>query len=270
MINAVVFSKDRAMQLRLLLDSIKKNAEGIFKISVIYTFSSDGFGRGYEKLISETVGDGISWIRESNFKQDVLKALDSGMEHTCFFTDDDVMFGQVSESEMVGALSDQDVLCFSMRLGKNTNFCYTMNAENKLLEAEEIGGTIKFDWSMHGTDYGYPLSVDGHVFRTNEITKMTKGIPFSNPNTYEANLQMFRSHPRRKMVAYVRSALVGVPANKVQSVFENRSGEKYGFSVSELNDRYVSGEFIDYDGIDFSEIRGCHQEIEYQFKKNLV
>jgi hypothetical protein len=267
MINAVIFSKDRAMQLGLLLDSIKKNAEGIFSLSVIYTFSSDEFEQGYEKLISETKETGIVWIRESNFKQNVSSALDSVLRYSCFFTDDDVLFGPVSETEMTETLSDENVLCFSMRLGRNTNFCYTMNRENKLLDVEESGNILKFDWSTHGTDYGYPLSVDGHIFRTNEISKMSRGIPFSNPNTYEANLQIFRNHPRRKTAMYMHSVLVGVPANKVQSVFENRSGEQFGFSVSDLNARYLSGERIDLDVMDFSGIRGCHQELEYKFKK---
>jgi len=44
-INAVIFSKDRAMQLRLLLESIRTYAEGVFRLSVIYTFSSHEFGR---------------------------------------------------------------------------------------------------------------------------------------------------------------------------------------------------------------------------------
>jgi hypothetical protein len=265
MINVVIFSKDRAMQLNLLLDSIKHNADGIFNISVIYTSSSEEFAIGYKKLIWETEKDRINWIREASFEQDVLKALESDLQYTCFFTDDDVLFGPVSESEMTGALADESVICFSMRLGKNTVYCYALDVENRLMEFVENAGLIKFDWLCHSADYGYPLSLDGHVFRTNEITRMTKAISFSNPNTYEANLQVFRDDLPRKMISYARSALVGVPANKVQSVFDNRYGENFHFSISDLNTRYLSGERIDLSAIDFSVIEGCHQELDYKF-----
>jgi hypothetical protein len=252
------------MQLNLLLDSIKHYAEGIFNISVIYTSSSDQFAIGYEKLIWAE-NDRVNWIREASFERDVQKALESDLQYTCFFTDDDVLFRPVSESEMTGALADENVICFSMRLGKNTVYCYALDTENSLMEFEESAGLIKFDWSHHPADYGYPLSLDGHVFRTNEITRMTKVISFSNPNTYEANLQVFRDDLPRKMTSYARSALVGVPANKVQRVFDNRYGDEFYFSTSDLNTRYLSGERIDLSAMDFSVIDGCHQELDYKF-----
>jgi hypothetical protein len=140
-----------------------------------------------------------------------------------------------------------------------------LNAENRLVAAEEAAGLIKFDWSIHGSDYGYPLSLDGHVFRTNEIRRMTEAISFSDPNTYEGNQQIFGDHPRRRMAAYVHSTLVGVPVNRVQGVHSNRNGEKFAFSTSDLNSRYLSGERINLSALDFSCVRGCHQELEYEF-----
>ena len=265
-INAVIFSKDRAMQLRLLLDSIKTYAKGVFRISVIYAFSSEEFGAGYQKLIFETARDEINWVRESCFRRDVLNALENDLQYTCFFTDDDVLFGRVSGSEMIGVLLyDESVICFSMRLGKNTDCCYALNTDNRLVAAEEAAGLIKFDWSIHGSDYGYPLSLDGHVFRTNEIRRMTEAISFVDPNTYESSLQIFGDHPRRNMVAYAHSVLVGVPVNRVQCVHKNRNGDKFVFSIADLNSRYLSGERINLSALDFSRVRGCHQELEYKF-----
>ena len=40
-----------------------------------------------------------------------------------------------------------------------------------------------------------------------------------------------------------------------------------GISTKELNDRYLNGYTIDYDDLDFSNIKGCHQEIKMVFKK---
>jgi hypothetical protein len=49
-INSIIFSKDRASQLHLLINSLYKNAPGIFNLNVLYTFSNEDFEKGYEKL----------------------------------------------------------------------------------------------------------------------------------------------------------------------------------------------------------------------------
>jgi len=116
-------------------------------------------------------------------------------------------------------------------------------------------------------DFGYPLSVDGHIFRTKEILKLTKKVSFSNPNTYEASLQIFDNFPRNKMWSYKHSVLVNSPSNIVQSTFQNRKGETYGISTKDLNDAFLSGRFIELDKIDFSNIVGCHQELELPLTK---
>ena len=53
MINAIIFSKDRAAQLRLLIYSIQKNAPHAFNLNVIYTSSNEEFNKGYEKVKGE-------------------------------------------------------------------------------------------------------------------------------------------------------------------------------------------------------------------------
>ena len=65
MINALVLSKDRACQLRLLLESIKKYASGFFnEIRVIYTGSNSLYEEGYKKLQSENILHNLSWQKE--------------------------------------------------------------------------------------------------------------------------------------------------------------------------------------------------------------
>ena len=54
MINAIIFSKDKACQLELLLKSIRRNTSNLFDIKVIYETSNGVFKQGYEKLKEET------------------------------------------------------------------------------------------------------------------------------------------------------------------------------------------------------------------------
>jgi hypothetical protein len=262
MINGICFSKDRAAQLDLFIRSIEKNAKNIFSIKVIYTTSNPEFEKGYEKLIEKFPE--VKWIKEENFREQTIQAIsDTESDYTCFFTDDDIIYRKVDEQEMVSKLEEDNMtFCFSMRLGLNTTTCYTMNCDNVIRPDFEDDKFISWDWSVHYMDFGYPLSVDGHIFRTKEIHKLTKKITFENPNTYEGRLQMFSNYPKKKMWSYKNSALVNSPSNIVQSVYQNRKGETHGVSTKELNDAFLSGRCIELDKIDFSNIVGCHQELE--------
>jgi len=267
MINAIIFSYDRALQLRLLLESINRHTENIFNINIIYRHSSDEFREGYSKLQTENVLKNINWIEEKDFKKDVIDAFDKEYEYTCFFTDDDILYFPVKEGDIISHMKDQEIFCFSLRLGLNTTYCYTMNTENKLYGIENIGEDfIRWNWAKSYMDYGYPLSVDGHIFRTKEIMKMVKKTTFHNPNTLEGNLQMFDNFPKEYMVAYGHSALVNSPTNIVNETHPNRKGDSHAASTETLNNKYLSGEVIDYDLIDFSNIKGCHQELKFKFK----
>lgn len=272
MINAIIFSKDRASQLHLLLKSINKNANGIFNLNVIYTHSNDEFKSGYEKLIKYShaqYSDKVNFIKESSFKSDVMALFKPDeFKFTCFFTDDDILFNIIDEETIANSLSNEDIFCFSLRLGENTTFCYTMNQENKLVLTESTDNTIVWDWQKSYMDFGYPLSVDGHIFRTKDIMKLSKAVGFVNPNTYEAALQVYETYPRHLMESYKHSKLVGVPVNVVQNVFPNKQGEKFGVSAKDLNDKFLSDNFVDFTDMDFTNVIGCHQEILFSFKKH--
>lgn len=266
MVNAIIFSFDRASQLHLLLESINKNAKGIFNINVLYKYSNDEFKKGYE-ILKERFSE-INWVEETNFKEQTLKLMETSLEFTCFGVDDDVFFGELREEDAVECMKNEDVICFTPRQGLNTKVCYSMNCENIILPDKEDEKFIWWDRTKRYADAGYSLSLDFHIFRTKEIKKMIKNTIFSNPNTLEGGLQIFdEDFPRSTMVAYKQSILVGCPINIVQNFCPNRKGEKFGISAKELNDRYLNGEIIDFDKIDFSNINSAHCELKLEFKK---
>ena len=269
MINAIIFSKDRAAQLRLLIYSIQKNAPNAFKLNVIYTYSNDSFKEGYEKVKNEFSGICNFVEQTSDFKKDVMDLLGSGgTEFSCFFTDDDIIYQPFDTNKVIDTVkSDDDIFCFSLRLGVNTKFCYSMNVDNVLTNYEDLGDLIKWQWNVHYLDFGYPLSVDGHVFRTKEILKLTRNVGFTNPNTYEAGLQVFENFPREKMVSFKSSVLVNTPNNMVNTTFNNRNGLTHAANIKELNTDYLAGKIIDIDSMDFTNVVGCHQEIEFKYKE---
>lgn len=268
MIQNIIFSRNRAQQLRNLLISIQKNCPNIFNINVLYDYSTPEYEMGYNRLKSENILPNINWIKQTDFKLQVLNLLQTNSTYSCFGTDDGIFYHSFDESIVSKTLQeDQGVFCFSLRLGKNVSKCYTQNCDNVLIPLEEYDNLIKWDWTKHYCDFSYPLSVDFHVFRSKEIIKLTKQVVFKNPNEYEGGLQMFEDYPRFKMASFHHSVLVNSPTNVVQNVFQNRHGEQFGISAKELNEKYLNGEVIDYDALSFENIVGCHQEIPMVFKR---
>jgi len=268
MINSIIFSKDRAIQLRLLLESIKINANNIFNINIIYIAETEELEQGYNKLISEQILPNINWIKQTeDFKQDVINLINKEYSYTCFFVDDDIIYKKIeSENEITQHFSDENVFCFSGRLGKNITYCYSMNTNNKVVPLFDDGKYIKWEWKPHYYDFQYALSLDFHVFRTNDILKLIKKTSFFNPNSLEGNIQMFNTYPRDIMVSYTTSVMVNTPLNRVQDTCPNRCGEQFGITPQELNKKYLSGEVIDFDKIDFSNINSPHCELNLTFK----
>jgi len=271
MIKALIFSKDRPLQLRTLLESIAVNAPEVFDITILYKASNSKYEAGYNALQKYDKIIPANWVMEEDFKKQTLEFLNHTEDYTCFFTDDDMIYRPVVEEEITSQLkSDPEVFCFSLRLGKNTTYCYMMRCDNVIIPLEENDKYIKWDWSVHYADFGYPLSVDGHVFRAKDILKLVSKVSFTNPNNLESSLQVFDNFPKNKMVSFKHSVLVNNPINMVQNEYtNNRQGEQHGISPEELVDKYVlNGEVIDFKAIDFSNITGCHQELPITYKKH--
>jgi hypothetical protein len=90
-IDVLVFSRDRAAQLDLLLRSIEKHGPWLYKtVTVLHTFSSPEFGLGYRDVIAEH-----PWVRfvpEVNFESDVRNWLERHTGETVSFLVDDCVF----------------------------------------------------------------------------------------------------------------------------------------------------------------------------------
>lgn len=259
MISAIVFSRDRAMQLDLLLTSLLRNGGGLFDpISVIW-FGEGEYKRAYETCMEEHPE--ADFIEEDSLTYQV-RSLTGKTKAVTFLTDDSVLYREISlEPPLV--LSQEDVLCFSLRLGRNTTICYP-HARRQRTSSRVFGGVRLWRWEGAQGDFGYPMSLDGHIFRSVDLDVIQERH-FSNPNSLE-ELMMGNVPPRPLMASFAKSALVGIPANRVQMTNPNRNGDRFPYSVTVLNERYLRGERIDLDALDFSRIRGAHQELEFNFR----
>jgi hypothetical protein len=258
-LHCIVFSRDRALQLDAFLASVSVHAPQLFTdVTILFRPSSDRHAEAYALLESEHTH--VRWVRESQFRDDLLGVVgDSGM--TVFHTDDDVYFRTPGPFEV-----RDDEVCFSLRLGLNTTYSYSLDVDQRLVGASVVGGRLAWDWRSQGAgELSYPLAVNGHVFRGEEVCKWVGSAQFTNPNTLESALQFFNSDVRPRMACFRHSVVVSVPANLVNETNVNRHGELG--SADELNERFLAGERIDIGAMDFSDVRAAHQEIPFVFRE---
>jgi hypothetical protein len=78
----------------------------------------------------------------------------------------------------------------------------------------------------------------------------------------ESNLQRFNKDFQLK---FGEGYVVGIPHNRVSSASHCEFTGK--FSAAELNDRYLHGECIDIDAMDFSQVNAIHMDIGYVFRR---
>jgi hypothetical protein len=259
-VNCIVFSKDRAMQLDACLRSIESSAPYSGTITVIYVATSDGFAAGYRLL---DLGERVRLVAQSDdFRSDVMAALDPEGQYTVFHTDDDIFFRRPATAPVLPA----DAAAFSLRLGENTTRCYPFRRSQQLPTTVAKGPAIAWDWTRAKDDFSYPMSLDGHIVHTRLLLRMLSKARFANPNELEDELHLRRYLAPSTMLAFRESCLVANPVNTVSSTHRNRAGHNSSWSPRALNERFLAGERIDIEAMDFSTVRAAHQEIPLLFK----
>ena len=274
-ISAIIWSKDRAMQLYCLIETLMKYTNPIFDITVVWTSSNDTYLEGYNlcfKKLKEIIP--IENVYEDDtFEKETKSFLDKAHQYTCFLCDDNIFFKPCRlYDDNIDNIMVDDVLCFSPRLGFNTIMqdCYTATFQPPLKDWVDIDkNLIKWKFKDHkpNMNYGYPFALDGHIFRTKELIDILSELSFPNTNVLEGTLQSYATDwIRPYIVAHRHSIMVNTPINRIQRASSTNSGVYHYADIETLNETFLCKATIDTSKMNFSEIIGCHQELELKFK----
>lgn len=255
-LKVIVFSYNRPAQLDLLLRSMKRFTD--FKDIYITYMHNDEYKKGYERVIKENPDVRFEY-REKYLKDYLMKELDK--PYVMFSPDDDVFIGKVSlkDKQFKQFVINPDILCFSLRLGKNCNYCFDQDVSVKV--PEMINGT--WVWREHGLDWGYPMSVSCTIFRTSEIKSCLEQIDFVIPSHIEAQLWQ-KPLPQQLMLCYPKQKVLEMPINLVQTEFiNNRTGN---IGIEYLNQEFMKGKQIDLDHIIKQKFNSPQQLVNIRWK----
>lgn len=271
MINAIVCSKDRPMQLYALLDSIKNNSNNIFnKVKVLYTSSGEAYNEGYG--IVRASFRACEFYEESRpFKDEYESLFELDTPAHCLFVDDMIFFREnpLSQKNILDYLNKEDISMFSLRLGLNTTCQQIGNKRAKYSLVDYIDDGVSICWNrtlvQPWYNYNYPLSVDGCIYRTHQIYSLISREQYKNLNELEALLYT-ESYKMPKMITSCKfSCCVGIPFNLVQSTMDNPTNKVNSFSAKELNEMFLRGQRMDWRRMNFSGVDSTHCDIAPQF-----
>jgi len=202
-VDVLVFSKDRPAQLDLLLRSIDRHALSLYSsVTILYTATLGSYYRGYDLIQDERPGVRWHWDPAQGFETTVRNWLSVAGDVVSFLVDDDVFY---RDTPATGSVLSALTPC-----------------------------------SLRGGDYDYPFSVDGNIYRRDNVLELLELFNFSNPTELEARAHALRAIlPFAELVPVEPPCLVGVPANRVSV----SSGMPHmGVDPFMLNERFLNGE----------------------------
>jgi len=278
MLQIIIFSFNRAMQLNTLLNSMIRDIEAKdYTIDVLYNVSSDVFNQGYEKLkqdyqsyqhihfIKETTVSKLLAIPEvfhasckkeykyflktflkkkkkTNFRKALLRLLtENQAANVMFLTDDACFIEKTTIGNDITEWINADPYShqFSLRTGKG------MNEEPQGIQT--VGNYLEWKYFNYEffTLWGYLFSVDAHIYNKEAIVKALRHCYFDNPNSLESYVSVFAQKKKHFGTgrAFTKTRLLSFPINIVQHVADNKS---LNISVETLNDYYLKGYTLEY------------------------
>jgi hypothetical protein len=304
----VIFSLNRAMQLQAALSSFLLLCQDFERLElfVLYKATTPDHTRQYTSLVEEFEKyPNIHFQTETSFRGDLLTTLVNQASlspnrrklflnllrlggrfgwlgnkvlaftrpvYVLFLVDDNLFVQPFRIQEAVEALEQHPTaIGFSLRLGKNTTYCYPDRSNQALPDFTTFSPTIlKFNWTKGEHDFHYPLEVSSSLYRLKEMLPFINGLRFHNPNTLESRMaarwrEFVDSHP--DLLCFERSVTFCNPVNRVAIDMQNRAAEQFNYPDQFLAAQFDAGYRIEIAAYRGFLPNGCHQEVELTFKK---
>jgi hypothetical protein len=268
----LIFSYHRPLQLDACLRSLQYNCDDYTKldIKVLYKTDDEKYDFAYNQITSEYPL--VQFIHETNFQTHIAIAM-MEYEYIMFVTDDTIFTRNFSIKPIEKLLKTQkNVFGFSLRLGLQLNYCYSLNKTQKIPVFWPINKTmILWDWKQGEVEWNYPFEVSSSVFRVSDVMEKFYDRQCPNPNYFEWIYDTYYKNDYYTKYPLMACYNIGVafanPINKVRVDNQNRSGQKFELNIENLLKKYQSGYRIDIKKLKNFDNIACHQEVDFEYEE---
>lgn len=261
----LIFSKDRAVQLLALLESLSAICLYSFcqDTIILYRVTTEQHRKQYDWL--QNAYPNIIFWEEKNLEADIRNIL-NGTEYILFLIDDCLCIRRFKMKDALNALiSHLDSIGFSLRLGTNILYCYPYGCDQKQPAFTELeDGILQFDWTKAECDFGYPMELSSSLYRTSDIIDLLQGIKSPSLKHIESFMWMNSkklSNTKPNLLCFKTSCVFSNPLNVTATDPGNRFSERQEYTIEAMAEKFDEGYRIDirpiYNFVPF----GCHQEV---------
>ncbi len=264
-LNIIVFSKDRAPQLDLLLRTYARHAKPQpAPVNIQYSASTAVHERAYRQVMAHHQAIIARAAQEAGFKPTLLTLMKSSNARNVMFLVDDIAFIEDFDVDMLSRWETHSSI-FSLRLGANIvrsfNNAVDVQAQPSLQHAwVQDQPILNWSWRRGELDWNLPVSLDGNVLPAAEILPIIVRQPIKGPNSLERALGDYRFLFKfRQGTCYPTSRLVNLPLNTVKT---ERGFDFPNFNVDPeyLAEQYLQGMQLCIDDYGDATPDSCHME----------
>ncbi|MDO9314994.1 MAG: hypothetical protein Q7T97_10660 [Burkholderiaceae bacterium] len=260
----LVFSKDRPLQMDLLLRTLSVNVSQTPNVHIIYRASDNNYRTEYSRVFAENSALNIVPHEEREFREDLLRICRASDCGSVMFLVDDIAFIRPVDLNEIATLSRQGHIV-SIRLGLNITRAQTENgaARRKPPLTPVDGMASRFlTWAWHKAEPGHwamPTALDGNVLPLPELIPVLESTSFKAPNSLEAAIGQYRFLFKYAAgVCYDLPRIVNFPLNSVKA--EDFNFPHMGMSVDDMLTIYKNGGRLDISNFPYTEHDSCHME----------
>ncbi|HON84206.1 MAG TPA: hypothetical protein PLI22_08785 [Caldisericia bacterium] len=268
MLSTIIFSKNRPMQLQLLLRSIEDNFKELSDVHILYKHTSEDFKEGYEKVISQFPY--YRWINEVNLKKDILNIIEKiQSKFILFMVDDEVVINDYSIKPAIDLLQTAiDVHTVSLRLHQDITYTYTANIQSPTPNFEHRDGLLLWNWKESNpiSDWGYPSCINSHLYSKIFLEYYINLLNFNTVNDLEGYLNLNRSSFKPKMACFPIAKTFNIANNLVQIGY-NRYSENKEYTPENLNKYFLNDYQISTKNLYGLKKNTATGEVDYEFEK---
>jgi hypothetical protein len=173
--------------LEAYLNSLFRMCQEPLVVTVLYACVGP-FEAAYDKL--HPFFPHVNFIRENDFKEQVMDYLEQVRTPLFMFGCDDVVFKQAWEPAHIRRTFQElpGLIGFSLRLGKEITFCGTLGRSMPNPHFQRTNPFLVWDWPAGEFDWGYPWELDCTVYPSQLVRDMLTAIrklDWAHPNKLE-------------------------------------------------------------------------------------
>lgn len=235
MTNMLIVSKDRALQLDLLLRSMADNFKVPHITTIIYTYSDNLYKKGYDILINEYPH--LKFVKETNFREDVLNTLSRSFKYHTALCDDCVFPRRLERTKEFNIFdANTDILALNYRIGPNMKVVYQGEPETPLpvFTKDHI-----WNWQTAKTRaWKYSMALAGQFYRMVDMVDYLPHLNFDCPTFIETRMMQNQIN-KPLQICFDESKIIALEINRVQ---DRSLTNKHGNITAEyLNNQWLDG-----------------------------